>query len=90
MKVRGWIKYEPTSANMPRVLYEAEDGTRACRWIRYNLLSVNPQIEGTDSPDCRVYHRDLHAELQQSNLNFDRAKGFADDHCQVFFPDFGS
>jgi hypothetical protein len=30
MKVRGWVKYEPTSTNTPRVLYKAEDGTRAC------------------------------------------------------------
>jgi hypothetical protein len=90
MKVRGWVKYEPTSANTPRVLYEAEDGTRACRWIWYNLLSVNPQVKGTDGPNCWVYHYDLHAEPQQSNPNFDRAKGFANDHCQVFFPEFSS
>jgi hypothetical protein len=86
MKAGGWVEY---STNTPCVLYENEQGTQECWWVRYDIAAANPQVEGSNRIDCPIYCCDLHADPKPLP-NFNDVKGFQDNHLQVFFPKFRS
>ena len=88
MKELGW-KQCGDHADTPNVPYVGERGLTNTKWVRYDMRSPNPVIEGTNGPDDPIYTRDLHA-VPQRHPNFDEAKGFQDDRLQIFHPAFRS
>jgi hypothetical protein len=81
----GWVKYDPFSKESTRVDYK-EGGTRhTCKWIRYDVKALNPQVEGCQGPVTKIYSRDLHANPHAAP-NFTEPRFFQDDSLQIFHP----
>jgi hypothetical protein len=58
MMAHGWVKYDPFAKESTRVDYE-EGGVRyTCKWIRYDIKALNPQVEGCQGPVTKIYTRD--------------------------------